>query len=902
MDTQRSELIINTRPTYHVVSHTHWDREWYLSFEEFRGMLVMLVDDLLELLRSNPGFKCFTLDGQAIVFEDYLRVRPDRRDELRSLIREGRLFVGPWYVLADEFLTSAESTVRNLLIGKHECSDMGAWMNVGYLPDTFSHIAMMPAILTGFGIDNVILWRGFGGEPGQETSEYFWKGHDGSGVLMTHLSKFGYSAGYVGDADPDQVIELFERLRSELDRRATTSQRLWLNGGDHHWPDKSLPQALQILSDRYDVEFMHSNLIAYTERLKREAADLPEISGELRFGFHQAFAVQGGVYSSRMYIKQANAACQHLLERYIEPLNALSVLSGNESRLPLVTHAWKTLLQNHPHDSICATSIDSVHDEMMTRFKRVNEIAETIKRFCLNDLLPAAAAGYRDDTCLYIFNMSPFDRTEVVEANIDFFLQDVVVGLNPDVKIDAKRKPVGSFTLLDPEGMPVPYEILKREETFGISYSKAGYPKQTAVERFTVRLFADEIPAFGYTCYRIDRNKKGKHVRDSSLRTGHRSIENSYLKVEVTSRGLLVMTDKETGLVYRDLNKFEDGGDIGDEYNYCPPQKDRIIDSSGSRPKIKIRKSSLSVSITVEYALKVPVSATANRKSRSGKLHPLVIRSAATLKPDSRRLDIETEVDNNNEDHRLRVCFASGVRNNKSYADTPFAVVERQHINYKEKDFPIEIPPRHAPMSKFVTVRGNGRCLTIISKGLPEYDVFGDRQGTVALTLLRCVGSISYGDLKTRRGGEAAWKNLTPGAQCRGKHRFEYSILPQADSEPFVWDRMLQEVESYITPPFVWTGKGEGETNLKKQWLKTDMTGCIFSACKESEDRAGIILRWYNPGDAPRFASIVSAETVHRASVVRLDETVVAGMNILNGNSVELTSQERSISTVKLER
>src|SRR5512140_1403397 len=141
------------KPVYHIVSHSHWDREWYKSFEQFRSMLVNMVDDLLDLLARDPAYVCFTLDGQTIVLDDYLAVRPEREPELRRLVREGRLMIGPWYVLPDEFLVSGEATVRNLLTGTHRARDFGAEMKVGYIPDSFGHIAMMPAVLRGFGID-----------------------------------------------------------------------------------------------------------------------------------------------------------------------------------------------------------------------------------------------------------------------------------------------------------------------------------------------------------------------------------------------------------------------------------------------------------------------------------------------------------------------------------------------------------------------------------------------------------------------------------------------------------------------------------------------------------------------------------------------------------------------------
>ena len=92
--------------TMHVVSHTHWDREWYKPFQHFRMRLVDLTDGLLKLLETDPEYKVFTFDGQTIVLEDYLEIRPENEERLRKLVNEGRIIIGPWYNQPDEFLIS----------------------------------------------------------------------------------------------------------------------------------------------------------------------------------------------------------------------------------------------------------------------------------------------------------------------------------------------------------------------------------------------------------------------------------------------------------------------------------------------------------------------------------------------------------------------------------------------------------------------------------------------------------------------------------------------------------------------------------------------------------------------------------------------------------------------------
>ena len=126
---------------YCVISHTHWDREWYLPLSVFRLKLVDLIDRCLKTLEKYPDY-IFHLDAQTVVLEDYLSIRPGRRQDLESYIRQGRLVVGPWYLQNDLYLTSGEATVRNLLEGGRLCREFGAEpCPVGYLPDQFGNIS-----------------------------------------------------------------------------------------------------------------------------------------------------------------------------------------------------------------------------------------------------------------------------------------------------------------------------------------------------------------------------------------------------------------------------------------------------------------------------------------------------------------------------------------------------------------------------------------------------------------------------------------------------------------------------------------------------------------------------------------------------------------------------------------
>jgi alpha-mannosidase len=888
------------KSSYHIVSHSHWDREWYFPFDRFRAMLVDMIDDLIDLFEKNPEFKSYTLDGQMAAVMDYLETRPDRAETIRDLVNKGKLFIGPWYILNDEFLSSGESHIRNLSLGFRLGKKLGGVMQVGYIPDQFGHIAQMPQILKGFGIDTALIYRGFGGEAGQEKSEYWWISPDGTRVLMHHLPKDGYSAGYFGTKDDDIIVQKFERLRKELDARGTTSQRLFFNGGDHHWPDEDVTTAIAVLRKHYGATFTHSNFPDFLNALKKEigtGVDLPRLEGETRFGYRHAFAVLGGVFSSRMYIKQLNAECEILLERHLEPLNVIAAYEGMRSKTPQIEQAWKYVLQNQDHDAVCGTSVDEAHREMMVRYSKTKQIGEHVKAECFGRLLPYDEREHKDERSVFVFNPLPWQRSGLIETEVEFFLQDVVVGLNPEVKVDEKKPPVKGFKLFDPKGREVPYQIVNREEAFGVTYSKRDYPHQTLVDRFSILLSADDIPALGWKGLKVLR------VEDTPLYppeiiVGNRSIENEHFKVEADNRGKATLTDKSSGLVYDDMNFFEDSGDVGDEYNYSYPDRDGWVMSNQFAPRITIgEKGPLRASLKIEHRMMVPKEASKDGKSRSSEMTELLVATTFSLTRLSRRVDIQTTVNNICKDHRLRALFSTGIDTLESYAETPFAVVKREHRIYDTTQFHIEHPAMVAPMQRFVTICDNSKGLTLITKGLPEYELMVEKKGELALTLLRCVGKLSGRDLTTRPGGAAGWWNETAEAQCLGTHTFEYSLFPHKWLGDAVWTSILEQVEEF-TVPFLTVKRKNEQTVFEKSFLSVQPNGLLLSALKQADDKSGIVIRLSNPIDSTVQGSVHLEAKAKEAFRVAMNEEIVGPVQVLNGHDIPVTLKAFEVMTI----
>jgi alpha-mannosidase len=890
--------------TYHFVSQTHWDREWVLSFEEYRVMLVDFWDELFNLFETNPDFKHFMTDGQMQMVMDYLDVKPQNFEKLKSLVQNGKLSIGPWYIQIDQFLPSGESHIRNLMIGIQMAQKFGKPMMIGYIPDQFGHIAQMPQILNGFDIETAVIYRGFGGEPGQESSEYIWEAPDGSKVLMFHLPKDGYSFGYFAMDDEETIVKRFERLRAEIDARANTNHRLILNGGDHHFPDFKITQALKLLKSKYpDFEFIHSTLENFANCVKSEIdiEKLPKHRGETRFGLRHAFAVIGGTASSRIYVKQKNYLAQIKLEKLLEPLNAISFILASKDRSELIKLAWLYCLQNQDHDTINGTAVDRVYHEALVRYLKIDEITDALSFQTTNDIIPYNSKFFKDDKHIFVFNLSPFEQDKVMECEIEFHLQDVIVGLNPDVKPSQNLKQVNGFKIFDSNGNEIEYQILNRDTKYSLVWGYYEYPHQILVDRFKILLDVKKLSPFGWKRIDIIQNDSfpvyEKKVDYGTDEYGCIYIENQFLKVKFNENGSIKIIDKERGFEFDNLNIFEESGDAGDEYNYCFPDKDEFYYSIDFKPDIElIEKGPLRCAVKVEYNFLVPSYTTQVERSRE-KIN-LNIISIISLNYNSKIVDVKTKIDNKAKNHRIRAVFDTGINTDVSYADSQFCVVKRVHKKYNWDDYPYEKPLNLEVLQRFVCVQDAEKGIAIFTKGIPEYELSLEKPGRLALTLLRGVGQLSESNLKTRPGGDAGWKNETPEAQCLGVHEFEYGILVYNSND---FECVVEQAELYHTPNFYVRRKQELKDMDDKSLIDFEGNGICFSSLKVAEDKKGIILRLYNPLE--KFSSFKFKPNFEYTSVslAKLNEEKIRPLKPEENGYFKIDVEPFKIVTFKIE-
>ena len=872
--------------TLHVVSHTHWDREWYLTHEQFRMRLVDLIDHLLALLAADPQFRYFHLDAQTIVLEDYLQIRPHMRGELERFIREGRILVGPWYQLNDEFLTSGESTIRSLLVGHRVAASFGPVMKVGYLPDQFGNISQMPQIFAGFGIDNCVFGRGFGLAPGRKM-EFWWESPDGTRVIASLMALWYNNAQHI-PADPQAGLPYIRRLKDAMLPHAATSHLLLMNGVDHLEAQTDLSAAIAAVSDALQPDkLIHSTLPAYVEAIKQQAQSLPVVAGELREDRHGS--VLAGTLSTRIYLKQANERCQTLLERYAEPFCTWAWALGAQYPLDFLTYAWKLLMQNHPHDSICGCSIDQVHREMMPRFQRVQQVGEELfdraiahltARVDTQAVETVASDGARV-TNLVVLNPVAWQRTDHVEAVVDFPLGEPSRG---EPTID-RSKDVTSITIRDDADDAVPATVLESRICYKRVLSPVELPMVMPVRRFRVAFVARDVPGLGYATFKVVGGKQPARPQPAHLLPTHATIENEFFRIRVNPNGTVWLMDKRIGAELRDLNLLESGGDVGDEYRYVPPLADTIVTSTGAHGTVSVEQTGPVTVCRVDFALRIPACALPDGSARSPETVECPVTTRILLAEGCRRLEFETTVHNNARDHRLRVLFPTTLSVWTSWAEGQFDVIER----------PLSPPAEWGPEASFshpqqswCDVSDGGVGLAVLNRGLPEYEVYSGRDRCVALTLLRCVGRLSG-------GGDAPGAELTPEAQCLGTHTFHYALAPHGGT----WDaaRVWRQAHSFVAPMrAVQTDDHDGDLPPAAAFVQLDPPELVLSAVKRAEDADLLVLRFYNVS-AETVTGTANVRGMQRAWLANLNEE--AGEELpVNGDAVELEVGPKKIATL----
>ena len=882
-DDATNALVVRTMPPLRdlfVVSHTHWDREWYHSAERFRQRLVALIDELIDDPPA-PG-ESFLLDGQAVLLDDYLSVRPERAAELSTLLRDGRIEAGPWYVLADELLPSGEALVRNLLAGRAALRRLrGEAPPVLYCPDSFGHPAVLPDVARGFGCDLVILWRGYGGARDPRGDMARWRSASGAEILLYHLPPDGYEFGSSLPTDAASVATRWSRIASVLGGRAITGTALLLNGADHHARQRGLRDALDALATAAaPVRVRHTSLRGAAAELLAAASrtDLPVVEGERRDSYGYTWTLQGTL-ATRAAQKRRNAIAERTLVRDVEPWLALLPGASDDGTRALLRAAWRTLLLAHPHDTLCGTSIDDVATAMDARIGSSMMQGQGLREQALRALVGhdverarTAASSWRPVVVLR--NPAARSRGGVVELTLSATVADVAVGPGSGTRQGTARR-VPPWRV---EGMAL--QILARRERVALTESPRAYPDADRTAEVRALGWVDRLAGYGVTT-RFQRQGAESSPRNPVRADGH-TLDNGLLRVEVSDRGVVRLVDLATGRVVNDVVTLADAREVGDLYTPAPREP---LPSPRVRRMRLVHRGPLRGEIALDFDLTTLEGRNGGR-----------CRVALQLDANLAALRIAIDGENRTEDHRLRVHLATGLTDARTLADAAFHPVVRGPISITTEAAQMEQVVPTAPLHRWVTRFSAAAGATIFSDGLAEYESLVD--GSVAVTLLRAVGELSRHDLP-ERPGHAGWPAPTPGAQSLGPFSARLAIALHGADSPAQRDTIERLADDVLLPIVGETLRSNLADESEGAGLELEGDGLVFSAAAPAQREGWTMLRCVNRRARRVRGGWRLYRPVTEAVRAGLDETPLAPLAVAE-RSIVFDAEPYEIVTVLL--
>lgn len=829
-----------------VVSHTHWDREWYQSFEGFRKRLVYMMDDLLDVIEDRPGYIYFHLDGHTVILEDYLEIRPEKRDLIEKLIRTGRLIVGPWYVMPDEFLISGELLIRNLKMGIDIASEFkGKALDCGYVVDIFGHNSQLPQILCKFEIQNAMLYRGMGS---YKKDMFVWEAPNGSRVLTSKLDPdHSYSNFYYAVRRPfddreyeeSEIKECMQRLLDYSLKRAVSGNLLMMDGTDHIEVEPALPMIIDSINKTMpDVSAKHATIEEYFDAQRKYIDDLDVIHGELYQigdkGIHNR--VLKNVLSSMVHIKQLNNKCETELTVWAEPFAAITDFIAPQNEMGFFKKAFKMLMRNHPHDSICGCSKTSVHKDNIYRFNKVLDITGEIEDHNFNVIaknIDSLKEGM--DVAFVVFSGNKQLLNEIVEAVL--FL--------PSEFAD-------NFKIYDAQGNEVVYQILYKElDHIDLKNQMRRLPKFNRVKKIAITFNAN-VPAVGYATYWLKAlpilppkfedytfSTFNSVVRyRGTMRTGQMCMENGLIKVCAGSGGTLKVTHKATAKEYCSLLTLEDSGDTGDGWLCIKPVSDAVYYSTQCSADVAfVNDGPCICTMKITVHMFIPDGLKSDDTVRSDSLKRMDVVSYVTMRNNSTRLDIKTTVENSFTGHRLRVLFPTFMNTDKYYAATPFALIERQ-IGFGDTSGHIEEETFVSPNQGLVILRDKNSAMGIYNKGLYEAGVSEDESRTIALTLFRSFKS------------EVPHKRKADMGRMLFKMSFDYAVefFDSDVSGGEIFEKCMQYRNGLKCRTLDTLGKGLLPTC--DSYVSIEGSNAMLSCYKKHDNEDGLhVLRFFNIAD-----------------------------------------------------
>ncbi len=909
----------------HVISHTHWDREWRVPEWNARWRLKTMMEQLLDKLETNPEFK-FLFDSQVVSIHDYLEICPERKEQVEKFIKNNQLQIGPWYNLPDLYPICGEALIRNLLTGIREADKLGKCLKIAYTTFGWGQTAQFPQIFNGFGIDKIVCGKNVS-KKRAPNSEFIWEAPDGTKVFTTRLGeekranffffavmpvmygckykdngtemRWGENGWFFHSADSYIDSELTfipektyhpEILKQSMERTwETTSDSLvpehvfMGNGCDSTAPSEVADRIIKDANEMFeDKELVYSDLQTYFEKIeqviKEKNIPLKTVRGELRDG--PVHSLSANALATRMPLKVLNRQAQNSLMRYAEPFATLAESLGVEYPKQFIDKAWKFMLLAHSHDAINGVTLDKTADDTVYKLKQIIEIGQVVTDMSAIEILKKTdLKRYADDDILLaVFNPTARETQQIIDVSID-------------VAESKKCRRLRAYDSDDSELVVQNISHSYHPATVCVQNSRA---LPFYCDRHKIKLETGIIPAYGYKIIKLvpdePYNKKktfwlGTYEQPKQT-TEPYCMENKHLKVEINSDGTYNVTSKLTDQTYNGLGFYEDGGDVGDYWQRVEPAYNKIYYSKGRPATVYLKEDGPLVTTYVcDITMQVPAKADKTEKfatTRADETAELKISTELTLKADSPYLEVKVIVNNSAMDHRLRVGLPTYIETDISHAMGHFNVDSRP-IGRKYENGLRDGQMSTLPMQNFIDLSDGKSGLAILNKELIEHEITEDKSRTAYLTLLRCmdVNICTEGRCGTIETGAT-------GPQCLGQHTFNYAICPHKGN--WAEGDVYSQMEKYIyTPRAYQISKHENGTMQESQSLfEIDNPLIQVSGIKKAQDTDGIIVRIYNPNSEIEKCTLSFASEIKNAYIANMNEEKEKTLELKNEKQIPL--------------
>lgn len=724
--------------------HTHWDREWYREFEEFRLRLIEVFDDVLKKLESNE-IPAFYFDGQTAALEDYLEIKPEKEEVVKNFIKSKKIYIGPYFCSTDSFLVDAESLIKNLQLGFAYSKSLDNKNYIAYHADTFGHSAYLPEIIKYFGIKNAIFWRGLG----ELSSEFLFKG-----LKSTYLIEGYFHDYFSADVSYEQKAKMIKRTLDRIAQYSSNNILLPL-GADHlKLPDNIKEQIKEINKMLDSYEIVLSTPFCYLKKVEKNY----KININNEFRDCKRNFILPGVLSSRIDLKQKNTRLQWQITRITQPLLAISNVLGLDKNFQNnIEYLHKELIKNHAHDSIYGCSVDNVHETNIYRYNKVQEGLNAINNTIKRDLY--------DDKKLSIINL----------ANYEF---------NGALKIETNK-------------------ILPKEYNAQLVSTKKGFPltrlyriNETPITEDYTNLYEYLIDIKNIMPFSVKTINTTDINKTQTLKITEKTLENDNVKLTIKNNKIEIL-DKHKNQIYKDFIKIIDRADIGDSYNFGALKNDKPIQAKIIQSKIK-EKGHIRSILEILMELDIPKNSYDNCRSKLTTKQQIKIE--AILENQNDYIEFVLYWKNKSKNHLLQVEFATHNPIRETITDDLCGYTKRDfdanYNIYNQIPAPrgIELKYNAAPLQKCIHTQGIG----LITEGLHEYEITDNK---LRLTILRATGTISNAKNPTR-GTPAGPPIETPNLQMLKENtaRFAVSLKDnienlQANVEKFYKSTLLLEAK-----------------------------------------------------------------------------------------------------------